>query len=205
MWVLCNQRKKKKKPRNKSNFLFDNFSYRAESAQRSELASQRKIGAWGDQKGVKDLYSLMGKPRKYCCVRWVWDYHPCPYTQPPIGRKPIWPLLPRMIKSQAHSTHILCSFCFDAQVWSVWKREIKREKEVKWWREAKQERECHGLFFGLRRISNGIGVRRHCFYLKQTRAQFNNNQRAQSNKDHNFTSHLTVFAAFVPKFAFWVS
>ena len=29
---------KKKKPLNKSNFLFDNFSYRAESAPRSELA-----------------------------------------------------------------------------------------------------------------------------------------------------------------------
>ena len=36
------QRKKKKKPRNKSNFLFDNFSYRAKSAPRSELAGWRK-------------------------------------------------------------------------------------------------------------------------------------------------------------------
>ena len=33
------KKKKEKKPRNKSNFLFDNFSYRAKSAPRSELAS----------------------------------------------------------------------------------------------------------------------------------------------------------------------
>ena len=34
---MCNpkEEKKKKKPQNKSNFLFDNFSYRAESAPRS--------------------------------------------------------------------------------------------------------------------------------------------------------------------------
>ena len=36
------QRGEKKKPQNKSNCLFDNFSYRAESAPRSELAGWRK-------------------------------------------------------------------------------------------------------------------------------------------------------------------
>ena len=39
---MCNPKEKKKKPLNKSNFLFDNFSYRAESTPRSELAGWRK-------------------------------------------------------------------------------------------------------------------------------------------------------------------
>ena len=39
---FCATQREKKKPQNKSNFLFDNFSYRAESTPRSELAGWRK-------------------------------------------------------------------------------------------------------------------------------------------------------------------
>ena len=51
---------KKKKPRNKSNFLFDNFSYGAKSAPRLELAGWRKSVLEETKKELK----LSGEAKK---------------------------------------------------------------------------------------------------------------------------------------------
>ena len=63
------QRKKKKKPQNKSNFLFDNFSYRAESAPRSELAGRRKSVLEETKKELKiSIFSGEAKKILLCKV-----------------------------------------------------------------------------------------------------------------------------------------
>ena len=63
------QRGEKKKPQNKSNFLFDNFSYRAESAPRSELAGRRKSVLEETKKELKiSIFSGEAKKILLCKV-----------------------------------------------------------------------------------------------------------------------------------------
>ena len=108
---LCATQRKKKK---KSNFLFDNFSYRAKSAPRSEVSGWRKSVIEQTKKELK-ISILSREAKKILPCKVGWDYHPYPYTQPSIGRNQIWQLLPRMIKSQAQHSHPLF-FLF----WCLW-------------------------------------------------------------------------------------
>ena len=105
------QPKGKKK---KSNFLFDNFSYRAKSAPRSEVSGWRKSVIEQTKKELK-ISILSREAKKILLCKVGWDYHRYPYTQPSIGRNQIWQLLPRMIKSQAQHSHPLF-FLF----WCLW-------------------------------------------------------------------------------------
>ena len=67
--VQTKGKKKKKKPRNKSNFLFDNFSYRAELAPRSKLAGWRKSMLEETKKELKiSIFSGEAKKILLCKV-----------------------------------------------------------------------------------------------------------------------------------------